>query len=157
MYGAIAENPGSVAANDALDRSLLLQLRQDDSLAVSAIIKADELMIRRRFVAAADLLATTLGAVRDSDLKDRGAFLAAKASVASGDTLRAEPFLLSILQHVPESIYGDQALWLLATVSERKNDVKAAMQYLESLLVYYPRSILTSEARERIRRLRGDA
>ncbi len=157
MYGTIAENPGSVAANDALDRSLLLQLRQDDSLAVSAIIKADELMIRRRFVAAADLLATTLGAVRDSDLKDRGAFLAAKASVASGDTLRAEPFLLSILQHVPESIYGDQALWLLATVSERKNDVKAAMQYLESLLVYYPRSILTSEARERIRRLRGDA
>jgi outer membrane protein assembly factor BamD (BamD/ComL family) len=73
-----------------------------------------------------------------------------------GDTLKAEPFLLSILQRVPESIYGDQSLWMLATVSEHKKDIKAAMQYLESLLVYYPRSILIPDARERIRKLRGD-
>jgi outer membrane protein assembly factor BamD (BamD/ComL family) len=45
---------------------------------------------------------------------------------------------------------------MLATVSEHKKDIKAAMQYLESLLVYYPRSILIPDARERIRKLRGD-
>ena len=157
MYAQIAENPGSIAANDAIDRSLLLQLRQDDSSAVAMIIKAEELIIRRRFAPAIELLATRLETVRDNDLKDRGSFLAARACIATSDTLRAEPFLLSILQRIPESIYGDQALWMLASVSERKNDIKGAMQYLESLLVYYPRSILVSETRERIRRLRGDA
>lgn len=155
-YEEIASNPNSIATNDALDKLLLLNLRQEDSVAVSVIISAEEAFHRRRFTTAVDLLASRLDGFRDNDLKDRGAYLAAKSCVAIGDTLRSEPFLLAILQRVPESIFGDQAFWMLASVSEHKNDVKGAMQYLESLLVYYPRSILIPDARERIRKLRGD-
>jgi tetratricopeptide (TPR) repeat protein len=155
-YEEIASNPNSIATNDALDKLLLLNLRQEDSAAVSLIVAAEEAFHRRKYTAAIDLLASRLESVRDNDLKDRGAYLASKSCLAIGDTLRAEPFLLAILQRIPESIFGDQALWLLASVSEHKNDIKGAMQYLESLLVYYPRSILIPDARERIRKLRGD-
>ncbi|MBM4178724.1 MAG: tetratricopeptide repeat protein [Ignavibacteria bacterium] len=157
MYSDITSNPGSIAANDALDRMLLLQLREDDSAGVAVIIRAEELFARRSYKAAAAEIGSNESVLRDQDLKDRGSFLAAKACVAMNDTLKAEPFLLAILHRMPESIYGDQALWMLAQVSEYKNDPKAAMQYLESLLVYYPRSILAPDARERIRKLRGDA
>lgn len=156
-YEEISSNPGSIAANDALDRLLLLQLRQDDSVAVSLIVRAEELYLRRKHADAVSMLSQKLDAVRDNDLKDRGSYLAARSCIVLGDTLKAEPYLLGILQRIPESIYGDQALWMLATVSESKRDIKAAMQYLESLLVYYPRSILIPDARERIRKLRGDA
>jgi tetratricopeptide (TPR) repeat protein len=156
-YEEISGNPSSIAANDALDKLLLLQLRQDDSVAVTLIIQAEEFFLRRRYADAVSLLTSQLETVRDNDLKDRGSYLAARSCIVLGDTLKAEPFLLSILQRIPESIYGDQSLWMLATVSEFKNDVKTAMQYLESLLVYYPRSILIPDARERIRKLRGDA
>jgi tetratricopeptide (TPR) repeat protein len=156
-YEEISGNPSSIAANDALDKLLLLQLRQDDSVAVTLIIQAEEFFLRRRYADAVSLLTSRLETVRDNDLKDRGSYLAARSCIVLGDTLKAEPFLLSILQRIPESIYGDQSLWMLATVSEFKNDVKTAMQYLESLLVYYPRSILIPDARERIRKLRGDA
>jgi tetratricopeptide (TPR) repeat protein len=155
-YEDISNNPSSIAANDALDKLLLLQLRQEDSAAVALIVRAEEFFLRRKYADAVTLLTTRLETLRDKDLKDRGAYLAARSCIVLGDTLKAEPFLLSILQRIPESIYGDQSLWMLATVSEHKKDIKAAMQYLESLLVYYPRSILIPDARERIRKLRGD-
>jgi tetratricopeptide (TPR) repeat protein len=157
QYSMIAADPSSIAANDAIDRLLLLQLQQDDSTGVSAIIKAEQYFQRRQFAKAIDVLATQLASTKDQDLKDRGTFLAARSCIVMGDTLKAEPFLLAILQRIPESIYGDKALWLLASVSEFKTDIKSAMQYLESLLMNYPRSILIPDTRERIRKLRGDA
>jgi TolA-binding protein len=72
------------------------------------------------------------------------------------DSVRAAALLDKIINGNLDSMYGDRAMWLYADIAASRNDTQRAVQVLESLLRNYPRSIIVPEARERIRRLRGD-
>jgi tetratricopeptide (TPR) repeat protein len=156
-YAPLASTPSSMAANDAIDRLLLIDLAQDDSATVIAIASAEGLFARRSYGAAGRAFAAAAAAARDNELRDRALFRGATAFVRAADDSSAGPLLQSLVSSVPESIYGDRALFLVAEILQRRGDRKGALQALDAILVNYPRSILVPVARDRIRVLRGDA
>jgi len=156
VYQPLAETSGSIASNDALDRMMLLNLALDDSAAVRAIARADGYIVRRRHIEAIRELDSIIPRIRDGDLRDRSLLLCARSCLHTGDSARATALLKKIIDGNPDSIYGDRAMWLYADVVASQKDTQRAVQVLEALLRSYPRSIIVPDARERIRRLRGD-
>ncbi|MFM8770420.1 MAG: tetratricopeptide repeat protein [Candidatus Kapaibacterium sp.] len=157
LYSPLAEASGSIASNDAIDRLLLLNLALDDSASVKAIARAEGLIVRRRHADAIKELDGVISRIRDLDLRDRSLLLCAKSCLAVGDSVRAGEHLKKIIELNPDSIYGDRAIWLYADLVALRNEPLRAAQILETLLRNYPRSIIVPDARERIRRLRGDS
>jgi len=156
MYVDLVSRPASPAANDALERSLLLTLAQDDSAAVVIFVQGLLSDFQRRAVEASDHFIKASEKARDPELRDRSLFEAARTRLASGDDAAAQPLLKTLTERTPESLYGDRAMFLLAEILERGGNRKGALEMLTNLIVQYPRSIHVPEARTRIRRLRGD-
>lgn len=156
LYTPLTESTGSLASNDAIDRMLLLNLALDDSASVRSIAKAEGLVARRRHVEAVSVIRDAVSRIRDADMRDRSLLLCARSYVAVGDTVNAIATLKKIIESSSESIYGDRAMWLYADLVIAQHDSRQAITILETLLRNYPRSIIAPDARERIRRLRGD-
>lgn len=157
LYQQLASNPGSVAANDALERNLLLTFAMDDSAGVAQFLKGFAANLTNNPKEAARAFQEAATIARDRELKDRCLLEAAESFLKLGNDSEAEPLLRPLTERAPECIFGDRAYWLLADIAVRRRNVPMAIQHLSNLLVNYPRSILVSDARERIRRLRGDA
>ena len=157
LYDELAESPASAAANDALDRLLLLDLMQDDSTAVQSYAQADGSRARRKYRDAYTLFLECAAKTNDTDLRDRACIQATESALALKDDSLATVPLHSVLERVPETIWGDRALLRLADIEERQGNIAAAIEALTTLLVAYPRSIFVPPARDRIRTLRGDS
>lgn len=155
-YAAVAAIPGSPAANDALDRLLLLQLAEQDSAAVAMMHRADRASATGKMANAAAVYSEAASKARDAELRDRCRLAAAQAYVALRNDTAASAMLDMLIADVPETIFGDKALWTKAVIASRNNDVPSAVDALTTLLVQYPKSILLPTARERLRALRGD-
>ncbi|MDZ4746752.1 MAG: tetratricopeptide repeat protein [bacterium] len=156
IYTDLATRPASPAANNALERSLLLTLAQDDSAAVKIYIQATLKDLQRKPDEAADMFMQASKAASDAELRDQSMFEAARTRLVSGNDAAAQPLLKTLTASTPESLYADRAMFLLAEILERRGDNKGALEMLTNLIVQYPRSIHVPEARTRIRRLRGD-
>ncbi|MBU3678318.1 MAG: tetratricopeptide repeat protein [Candidatus Kapabacteria bacterium] len=157
LYSPLAEASGSIASNDAIDRMLLLNLALDDSGSVKAIARAEGMVVRRRHAEAIKELEAVISSIRDLDLRDRSLLLCAKSCLEVGDSARAGEHLKKIIEMNPDSIFGDRAIWMYADLVAKRNEPLRAAQILETLLRNYPRSIIVPDAREQIRRLRGDS
>ena len=157
LYQPLIESTGSIASNDAIDRMLLLNLALDDSASVVAIARAEGLVARRRHSEAIPVVQSALARMRDADMRDRSMLICARSYLALGDTVNALVMLRKIIDSSTESIYGDRAMWTYSDVVVAQRDPQQAIQVLEALLRIYPRSIIAPDARERIRRLRGDS
>jgi len=155
-YAAVAAVPGSAAANDALDRLLLLQLAEQDSASVAAMRRADKAAASGNLGEAADVYRQASATARDEELRDRCRLAAAEAYVAVGNDTAATTMLDLLIADVPSTIFGDKALWTKAQLAVSNNNLPAAIDTLTALLVQYPKSILLPVARERLRALRGD-
>lgn len=156
LYTPLTESTGSLASNDAIDRMLLLNLALDDSASVRSIAKAEGLVARRRHAEAITVIQDAVTRIRDVDMRDRSLLLCARSYIAVGDSANAITTLKKIIESSSESIYGDRAMWLYADLIISQRDSRQAITILETLLRNYPRSIIAPDARERIRRLRGD-
>lgn len=157
FYAKVAAVPGSTAANDALDRLLILQLADQDSAAVATMRKADKLAATGKTSAAAETYRAAASTARDGELRDRCNLSAAEQFMTIGQDTTAMTLLDAIIADVPETIFGDRALFRKAELALRRKDVPSAVDALTILLVQYPRSIFVPDARERIRALRGDS
>lgn len=156
IYSELAEVPSSVAANDAIDRLLLLDLAQDDSASVVKFAQGEGLFARRQYHQAYATYMQISESARDLDLRDRASARAMESALAMRDDSLAVVPIRRVIERIPETIWGDRVLIRLAEIEERKGDFQAAITTLNSLLVAYPRSIFVPSARDRIRRLRGD-
>lgn len=157
IYSELAEVPSSVAANDAIDRLLLLDLVQDDSTSVVKFAQAEGLAARRKYQQAYATYLQIGESARDVDLRDRACARAMEAALAMRDDSLAVVPIRRVIERVPETIWGDRVLIRLSEIQERQGDIQAAVTTLNSLLIAYPRSIFVPSARDRIRRLRGDS
>ena len=157
FYAKVAAVPGSTAANDALDRLLMLQLADQDSAAVATMRQADKLAATGKASAAAATYHAAATTARDRELRDRCNLSAAEQYMTIGQDTTAMTLLDAIIADVPETIFGDRALFRKAELALRRKDVPMAVDALTVLLVQYPRSILLPDARERLRALRGDS
>jgi tetratricopeptide (TPR) repeat protein len=157
LYGELAAVPPSPAANDAIDRLLLLDLAQDDSVSVSAFAEAEGYAARRSFSAAYEGFMRISEATRDVDLRDRACVRAMESALSMRSDTLARAAIGKVVDRVPETIWGDRVLLRLAEIEERSGNVPSAMNALSTILVAYPRSIFVPTARDRLRRLRGDS
>ena len=157
IYRTVALRPGSAAANDALDRIFVMQITDRDSALLATLAAAERFRASRAYDKAADRFAAAATATKDEELRDRCFWMAAESFRRAKRPSDAERFADSVLANVPTSIYGDRALVMKADFQEARGDRAAAIATLTSLLELYPRSILVPDARDRVRRLRGDA
>lgn len=157
IYATIARQPGSAAANDALDRIFMIQSVDSDSAALQIMVQADRARVERRYNKAGERYRQAADVAKEPDIRDRCLWMAARAYLDDRDTTSAEPLLAELLKDVPQCLYGDQALWTSASLAATRGNTAHAISLLNTLLVAYPRSILIPSTRDRIRALRGDA
>jgi len=157
LYSAVSARPGSAAANDALDKLMLVQVAEQDTALLWMYADAEALSAQRKGLEAAAAFVRAADIANIAEIKDRCLYEAGVRYVAAGHDAEAVPVLQRLMERIPETIYGDRAMLLVAGIQERQGDRTGAITTLTNLLVQYPRSILLPEARERIRRLRGDA
>lgn len=157
LYSSLADQHTSAAANDAIDRMLLIDLAQDDSASVLAFASAEGQFVRRSYTVAYPQFMALGSTARDPELRERALMRAAEVALMMHDDSLALMPLRTIAERIPETIWGDRVLMRLSEIEERRGDVAAAMQALNALLVAYPRSIFVPAARDRIRKLRGDS
>jgi tetratricopeptide (TPR) repeat protein len=157
MYMKVAANAGSSASNDAFERLMTLQLTDEDSTTRLEILAGDRLTVARRLDLAAKRYEAAAATAKEPELRDRCLWRAATSWFQHGNTVEAERQAEKIVKDIPESIVGDRALMLVANIREAAGDNNGAMKALTDLLTYYPTSILVTQARERLRQIRGDA
>jgi tetratricopeptide (TPR) repeat protein len=158
-FGDLTKNAAANITNDALDMLLFLQENMKaDSVALKEFAKADLLQHQRKLSEALgqyELVQKTYPTTPliDESLMNMGDVLTIMKrypeAIASYDTL---------IKNYPESIVLDKAMMKEARIySAGLNDKVKAIASYESLLQKYPNSIYASEARKRIRELRGDS
>lgn len=138
----IIENPGSDSLNLPLRRFAEIQLEQRRGHHQQALEMLDELL-------------RTDG---HHPIADEARFARADALEMIGEVEAASAAFEEIPQFHPESYLADRSLYRAALIHEiHRDDPQAAVDVLTRLLTAHPGSTLAQTARDRIRRLRGDA
>jgi TolA-binding protein len=160
LVDVIDVNTSTDVSNDAIElKVLLMENRGPDSLntplrAYARALFADE---QRK---AQDALATLDDILRkypDHALVDDARFLRAQVLRRIGRSQEAHDIFAEFPLLHPQSYLADKALFAAGEIQEVDlQSVDEAVKLYSRLLADYPGSLLAGEARERIRRLRGD-
>lgn len=158
---SMKENTSADVSNDAISlKVLLVESRGPDSLDTPLRDYATVLLRERQrrpdeALTRLELLMSGLG---DHALIDDAGFRRAMLLATLGRTAESIAAYLEFPLIHPESPYADRALLAAADLQiTALEDPEAAVTTLTRLLQDFPGSLLVSEARSRIRRLRGDA
>lgn len=153
-------NTSTDVANDAIElKVLLMENRGPDSLdtPLRAYASAELLLRQRQPLAALDTLDALLARAGDHRIADETRFLRADALRAAGRYDAAYQAFAELPLLHPKSFLADRSLFTAAEIQERHLlDAEGALATYTRLLDTYPGSLLATEARQRIRRLRGD-
>lgn len=160
LAGIIDAHTSTDVSNDAIAlKILLLENRGPDSLDMPLRRYASALFAReqRRPLAALDSVNTLLAMYPGHALADEARFLRGEILRAAGRRQEAYETFAEIPLMYPASFLADRALFeaagILSGEAGKKEEAIAAYQ---RLLSEYPGSLFADEAREHIRRLRGD-
>ena len=153
-------NTSTDVANDAIElKVVLMENKGPDSTssALRSYAHASLLLRQRQPIVALDTLDALLARAGNHPIADEARFLRATALRDAG---RYEPAFQAFaelpLLH-PRSFLADRSLFTAAEIQERSlGNTEEAMSTYTRLLDLYPGSLLAAEARQRIRRLRGD-
>lgn len=146
-------------SNNALELSLLIQDHtidsNDEPLRVFA--QADLMLYQNDVQRALYLLDTLELAYPRHDLSDDILYKRAEIAIKGKDFLKAITILEQLLKEYGSGIWGDNALYALAQIHERyMNKPTEAIDLYTKLLLEYSGSFFTTEARKKIRLLRGE-
>lgn len=158
-FAALASDPTSDAANDALAYQFLLQENMEAAPEALRFYAAGLLAMRTHAWADArtQLDQAARGAPRDGGLIDAAAIATAEAEVMLDHAGDAIATLLAVVLARPDGALADRALHRAAELSETKlGDRPRAIELYNRLLAEYPMSTYAGDARLRIRALRGD-
>ena len=157
---AMEENTSTDVANDAIElKVLLFENKGPDSLDTPLRRFAEaSLRFRQRRLAESDTLLQQLA--RDAGmhpLNDDADFLRARIEMARGNYEDAVALLGEIPLKYPNSYLSDRSLYEAARVfEEHLANPDRALELYTRLMTEFPGSLLVSQARSRIRELRGD-
>jgi tetratricopeptide (TPR) repeat protein len=157
---AMEENTSTEVANDAIEMKILLfENKGPDSLQtpLRRFAEAKLRLRQRRLDEAAELLRLLKTESGMHPLNDDADFLNAEIQVERGDYEKAAALLGEIPLIYPTSYLADRSLFEAARLfEEHLDDADRALSLYSRLLTEYPGSLLVSNARSRIRELRGD-
>lgn len=160
LVDVIDVNTSTDVSNDAIELKLLLmENRGPDSTNSALKSYANALLAkeRRQYETALDTVDALLARQAQHALSDDARFLRAEVLRAIGRSEEAvQAFRELPLMH-PRSHLADRALFVAAETSEQDlSDTDTAAQLYGQILSDYPGSLFVTEARTRLRRLRGD-
>jgi TolA-binding protein len=155
-YLSLAARTESDASNDALERLTLIDQNKKSLDTLKSFAAAEFKERQHKDDEAIVLFEKVVEKAPESDLAEQSLLRCAAIKFRRNQFQAAREYLTKLLTKYPDTIYGDNALLTVGNAYSAEGNKVAAIQVLNDLLAKYPRSILLNEAREKIRKLRGD-
>lgn len=154
LLGKISIQSTSDAANNALEKIIMIEQNTELVMALSKFAEAELREYQMKFESAYDLFKETAKISAGEDLCDRSTIRAAELGYKLQKKIETDSMLINYLEEYPESIYTDQALILIAdSFAEVKNYTEAVKFYTE-IILKHPGSMYIQRARAKIREIR---
>lgn len=160
LLSILKSSTTELLANDALYLSVFIQENLDSDtfrMAMKDISRAELLFYQNKSPQAMAILRDIKQKYPDSKLLDDIIMIEGLESLKAKDYKKAADLFLQIKEYYPTSILADKAIFEWAKIQEVYfgSTEKAIEGYL-SILTKYKDSVFTSEARKRLRNLRGE-
>ena len=156
-YALLAARTDADASNDALERIALIEQNKKSLDTLRTFAAAEFKERQKKYDEAITQFRKVVEIAPESDLAEQSLLRCAQINFGRKTYDAGREFITTLLTKYPDSIYGDRAMLDLGNsyAAEGKKDL--AIQTFTDLLAKFPRSSLLNEAREKIRKLRGDA
>jgi tetratricopeptide (TPR) repeat protein len=160
QLSVLKESTSRLIANDAIQLSTLItdNFGLDSNFQIMGWFAQGDLQLEQhKYSEAFSYYDSVLRAEPGHSLEDEILFRKAKAMELQGRWDDAIPFLDKIVSNFGNDILADDALFRLADIHEiQKVDKEKALEYFKKLLIDYKGSLYSTEARKRLRILRGE-
>lgn len=156
-YAVLAARTEGDASNDALERLTLIDQNKKSMDTLKSFAAAEFKERQHKDDEAIKLFQSVVDKAPESDLAEQSLMRSATINFRRNQQQAGRDILTKLLTKYPDTIYGDKALLDIGNSYSAEGNKAAAIQAFSDLLAKYPRSILLNEAREKIRKLRGDA
>ena len=160
QLSVLKESTSRLIANDAIQLSTLItdNFGLDSNFQIMGWFAQGDLQLEQhKYAEAFSYYDSVLRAEPGHSLEDEILFRKAKAMELQGRWDDAIPFLEKIVSSFGNDILADDALFRLAEIHEiQKGDKEKALEYFKKILVDYKGSLYSTEARKRLRILRGE-
>lgn len=160
QLSVLKESTSRLIANDAIQLSTLItdNFGLDSNFQIMGWFAQGDLQLEQhKYSEAFSYYDSVLRAEPGHSLEDEILFRKAKAMELQGRWDDAIPFLEKIVSNFGNDILADDALFRLADIHEiQKGDKEKALEYFKKLLIDYKGSLYSTEARKRLRILRGE-
>jgi tetratricopeptide (TPR) repeat protein len=148
-------------ANDALDLSIFIQSNtalDTSTMAMQQYADIELLLYQNKTAKAIDEIAKMLEKYPGHDLTDDLLYLEATIRKESGEFSVAATLLKKISEEYSTGLLGAKSYYELAVITQDYlNNEEEALQLYTEFLKKYPGSIYTTDARKRLRIIRGDS
>ncbi len=156
LLSQILRNLRDNSANDALELSLILNIKMNDSLSLVAFSEAEYLLAQGKFSEAGSRYGSISAEKGGFVIGSLAALRSAETELALNNTDNAMKILTEISGEESGNIYSDKALYLLGNIYEYSlRDSAGAVEIYEKLLARFPASMYLDDAREHIIDLRN--
>lgn len=155
-YELLAGKTESEYANDAIERVTTINLNRQDSSLLKDYALAQLRAFQKRYDEAMNLYKSIYSSKQNQDLAELALYRAGEMLYNKRDYNGCRQMFAKLAELNSETIYGDRVLLMTAYSYSAEGNKAEAVRYLQDLLAKFPRSILLQEAREKVRKLRGD-
>lgn len=156
----LKQSTSKLIANDAMKLSILITDNfglDSNYRAMKLFANADMLLEQHLYEQSFKLYDSISKQFPTSGLLDEIALRKATAMMSKGEWDKAIDYLNEIVNYHAEDILIDDALFYLGEIyEEHKFDTTKALEYYKKILFEHPASLYNADARERIRKLRGE-
>lgn len=161
QLSVLKESTSKLIANDALKLSLLITDNfglDSNYQAMTWFANADLLIEQHKYAEAFTLFDSIISTYPYHSLGDEILIRKSKAMQLQGNWEKAISYLEELLKYHKNDILADDALFQLGDIYENSlNDKEKASEFYKIILFDYKGSLYSSEARKRLRIIRGDA
>ncbi len=156
-FNEVGDLNRSVAANDALNMITLINQNKELIAALQEYAAADFAEYQGNITDALEKYKKASEKAYGADLSERAAIKIIEILFTRKNYLEASKKALKLIELNPQTIYGDHALLIAAKSNEFTGKKQEAQKLYTRILSDYPRSIYLQQARDNIRRLRGES
>jgi tetratricopeptide (TPR) repeat protein len=151
LLAQVTSNLKDNSTNDAIEFSLLLNTKMNDSLSLLSFAEAEFLARQEKFDKAGELYDSLSNAKSGFLLSNMAKLRSAEVKLATDQIDASVVILEKISEDEGRNIYSDKALYLLGNIYEYSlDDPRKALGIYEKLLARFPSSMYLDEAREHI-------
>jgi hypothetical protein len=156
LYTNLIDSLTEDIANDALSRITFIEQNKEHIDQLSIFANAEYLALRGQYKEAVITFDNIRKVLEGESLGEFAIIKIAEIELKQKNDIVAKTILTNYLAENAYPLYGDNALFLLGNIAENESNYVDAQQYYGDILYKYPRSLYISEARNRIRAIRGN-